>query len=97
MRPLFSVFRLFNSRSLAKPVMARNGSSAAVPDDVLFNVKNGVGIVTMNRSKAMNALNLSMVRKIYPKLTEWQDQVKAFQSTTHSSSFLISIWFRLNL
>ncbi|XP_038645080.1 3-hydroxyisobutyryl-CoA hydrolase, mitochondrial isoform X1 [Scyliorhinus canicula] len=36
-------------------------------------VKSGcAGIITLNRPKALNALNLSMIRQIYPKLKEWE-------------------------
>uniref|UniRef100_A0A8D8V8F9 3-hydroxyisobutyryl-CoA hydrolase, mitochondrial n=1 Tax=Cacopsylla melanoneura TaxID=428564 RepID=A0A8D8V8F9_9HEMI len=42
-------------------------------DDVLFEEKNNVGIITLNRPKALNALNLSMVKKLYPKLIHWQN------------------------
>jgi len=45
-------------------------------DDVLFEVKNDVGIVTLNRPKALNALNISMVTKILPKLKEYESQVR---------------------
>jgi len=56
--------------------MAQRNYSSDVGDDVLFSTNNNVGIITLNRPKALNALNLSMIRKIYPKLKEWQDQVK---------------------
>lgn len=47
-------------------------------DDVIFTVRNCAGIVTLNRPKALNALNLSMLRKLYPKLKEWEadDKIK---------------------
>jgi len=41
-------------------------------DDVLFDKVNGAGIITLNRPKALNALNLSMVNKIYPQIGEWE-------------------------
>merc|ERR1719513_2063 len=41
-------------------------------DDVLFEKVNGAGIITLNRPKALNALNLSMVNKIYPQIGEWE-------------------------
>jgi enoyl-CoA hydratase len=40
-------------------------------DDVLFDVNNGVGRITLNRPKAINALNHAMVQQIAPKLEEW--------------------------
>lgn len=49
---------------------------ATVMDDVLFEVKNDVGIITLNRPKALNSLNLSMVMKIKPKLQEYESQVR---------------------
>jgi len=62
----------FSKRFLA---FRRNLSTAGM-DDVLFEVKNDVGIVTLNRPKALNALNMSMVTKILPKLKEYESQVR---------------------
>lgn len=45
-------------------------------DDVLFDIKNDVGIITLNRPKALNALNTSMVTKINPKLKEYESKVR---------------------
>ncbi|SNS84914.1 enoyl-CoA hydratase/isomerase family protein [Rhodococcoides kyotonense] len=39
--------------------------------EVLFDVRNGVGRITLNRPKAINALNHAMVQQIAPKLDEW--------------------------
>lgn len=41
-------------------------------NDVIFEEVGNKGIITLNRPKALNALNLSMVDKIYPKLLEWK-------------------------
>lgn len=48
-------------------------------NDVLFEEVNNKGIIILNRPKALNSLNLSMVNKIYPKLKEWE----------HKKSFVI--------
>lgn len=39
--------------------------------EVLFDVSGGVGRITLNRPKAINALNHAMVQQIAPKLEEW--------------------------
>ena len=42
-------------------------------EEVFFEVKESLGLITLNRPKALNALTLSMVRKIHPKLKEWEN------------------------
>ncbi|KAL3460354.1 ClpP/crotonase-like domain-containing protein [Aspergillus heterothallicus] len=42
------------------------------PDDVLFNSLYGVRLVELNRPNKLNSLNGSMVRKILPRLKEWE-------------------------
>lgn len=49
---------------------------STVMDDVLFEIKNDVGVITLNRPKALNALNTSMVKKIIPKLREYESKVR---------------------
>lgn len=39
--------------------------------EVLLEVKGAAGVITLNRPKALNALNLPMVREILPRLREW--------------------------
>lgn len=41
--------------------------------EVLFEVRGGLGIITLNRPKALNALNQSMVHAIHPKMEEWAE------------------------
>jgi len=40
-------------------------------EDVLVNVSRGVGLITLNRPKAINSLTHPMVNAISPVLTEW--------------------------
>jgi len=41
--------------------------------EVLFEKRGGVGLITLNRPKALNALNQPMVLEIHPKMIEWAD------------------------
>jgi enoyl-CoA hydratase/carnithine racemase len=41
--------------------------------DILTEVRGGVGFITLNRPKALNALSLSMVRDLSATLTAWRD------------------------
>ena len=45
-------------------------------EDVLFEAKHGVGIITLNRPKALNALTLDMIREIAPQLAAWQEDAR---------------------
>ena len=49
---------------------------SSTAQEVLFQVKNDVGIITLNRPKALNALNATMATQIYPQLKEWENTVK---------------------
>lgn len=50
----------------------RQMSTADGEADVIFQSLGGKGIITLNRPKVLNALNLSMIRKIYPQMLEWE-------------------------
>ncbi|KAK7092533.1 hypothetical protein V1264_008264 [Littorina saxatilis] len=41
-------------------------------DEVLFNAVGDKRVIVLNRPKALNALNLNMIRLIYPKMVEWE-------------------------
>ena len=41
--------------------------------EILFEVKNSTGVITLNRPKALNALNLNMAIQLSKKLKEWED------------------------
>lgn len=40
--------------------------------DVLFETLNNAGVITLNRPKALNSLNTSMVSKLLSQLQEWE-------------------------
>lgn len=42
--------------------------------DVIFKEVHDKGIIILNRPKALNSLNLSMVNKLYPALKEWESK-----------------------
>ncbi|KAF4984331.1 hypothetical protein FZEAL_442 [Fusarium zealandicum] len=42
------------------------------PNDVVFENKYGLRTVMLNRPKKLNSLNASMIRKIVPRLIEWE-------------------------
>ncbi|XP_050832725.1 3-hydroxyisobutyryl-CoA hydrolase, mitochondrial isoform X3 [Serinus canaria] len=55
--------------------MSKQTDSAA---EVLLEKKGGAGIITLNRPKALNALNLSMIKKIYPQIKTWEQDPETF-------------------
>uniref|UniRef100_A0A8C8S3I4 3-hydroxyisobutyryl-CoA hydrolase n=1 Tax=Pelusios castaneus TaxID=367368 RepID=A0A8C8S3I4_9SAUR len=55
--------------------MSKHIDSAA---EVLLEKRGCAGVITMNRPKALNALNLSMIRQIYPQLKTWEKDSETF-------------------
>ncbi|XP_034042771.1 3-hydroxyisobutyryl-CoA hydrolase, mitochondrial isoform X2 [Thalassophryne amazonica] len=47
--------------------------SSQAEAEVLLEKVGNAGVITMNRPKVLNALNLSMIRQIYPQLKEWEE------------------------
>lgn len=47
-------------------------STSSVDDDVIINVIDDKAVITLNRPKVLNSLDLSMTRKIYPRLKAWE-------------------------
>ena len=52
--------------------MNQTTTHAPAHSDILTEVRGGVGFITLNRPKALNALSLSMVRDLTAALTAWQ-------------------------
>ncbi|KAM7380871.1 hypothetical protein PAMP_004141 [Pampus punctatissimus] len=46
--------------------------SSHVEQEVLMEKVGRAGVITMNRPKVLNALNLTMIRQIYPQLKKWE-------------------------
>ncbi|KAJ8307022.1 hypothetical protein KUTeg_015106 [Tegillarca granosa] len=47
--------------------------SSGAEEEVILKTIGTKGLITLNRPKALNALNLSMIRKIYPQMTKWEN------------------------
>ena len=60
-----SVYQLTPSRMFSLT------SHITVEDEVIFETKNNCGTITLNRPKALNALNLNVFRTICPVLKRW--------------------------
>ncbi|KAJ7416193.1 3-hydroxyisobutyryl-CoA hydrolase, mitochondrial [Willisornis vidua] len=55
--------------------MSNQTDSAA---EVLLEKRGCAGVITLNRPKALNALNLSMIQQIYPQLKTWEQDPETF-------------------
>jgi enoyl-CoA hydratase len=40
--------------------------------EILFEIRNGIGVMTLNRPKALNALSLGMIREMERVMPEWE-------------------------
>ncbi|CAO4369222.1 unnamed protein product [Caenorhabditis nigoni] len=68
-RNLPALFRGLNAKDLCQKMSF--SMSSTVRSEILVDCHGSKKVVTLNRPKALNALNLSMVREFYPKLQEW--------------------------
>jgi enoyl-CoA hydratase len=50
---------------------AKNGVSAMEYQNILVKIEDGVGVVTLNRPKALNALNSELLAELIGVLEEW--------------------------
>lgn len=42
-------------------------------DEIILETRDGLGLITLNRPQALNALSLDMIRQIATALNQWQD------------------------
>ncbi|XP_069841427.1 3-hydroxyisobutyryl-CoA hydrolase, mitochondrial [Dendropsophus ebraccatus] len=71
---LRSQYRLITSNRLQIVFQHLRMSSQAPSDAEVLLAKNGcAGVITLNRPKALNALNLNMTRLIYSQLKLWEE------------------------
>ncbi|XP_030285369.1 3-hydroxyisobutyryl-CoA hydrolase, mitochondrial [Sparus aurata] len=68
---LTSAFRLRSICRLQR-IQGHMMSSQVEPEVLLEKVGNA-GVITMNRPKVLNALNMTMIRQIYPQLKKWEN------------------------
>lgn len=64
------MLKLTNLSRTTSTVIQRTMSTQE--SDVLFETLNNAGILILNRPKALNSLNTSMVTKMLPQLQEWE-------------------------
>ncbi|XP_047629023.1 3-hydroxyisobutyryl-CoA hydrolase, mitochondrial isoform X2 [Phacochoerus africanus] len=62
-------------QTLNLQTMSKHTDAAA---EVLLERKGCAGVITLNRPKFLNALNLSMIRQIYPQLKKWEQDPETF-------------------
>ncbi|XP_026231869.1 3-hydroxyisobutyryl-CoA hydrolase, mitochondrial isoform X1 [Anabas testudineus] len=71
---LTSTYRL-RSLSRLQRIQGHMMSSHVEPE-VLLEKVGRAGVITMNRPKVLNALNLSMIRQISPQLKKWENDTE---------------------
>ncbi|XP_026489150.2 3-hydroxyisobutyryl-CoA hydrolase, mitochondrial [Vanessa tameamea] len=64
---------MFKLRILPQTTSLIKRTMSSQEADVLFETINNAGIITLNRPKALNSLNTSMVSKLLPQLREWEN------------------------
>uniref|UniRef100_A0A4X1TIM6 3-hydroxyisobutyryl-CoA hydrolase n=1 Tax=Sus scrofa TaxID=9823 RepID=A0A4X1TIM6_PIG len=69
------VFSFSEHYSSFTQTMSKHTDAAA---EVLLERKGCAGVITLNRPKFLNALNLSMIRQIYPQLKKWEQDPETF-------------------
>ncbi|GAB6032377.1 hypothetical protein CHUAL_011019 [Chamberlinius hualienensis] len=70
-------FRFIHPKRVARTAFREisRAMSSSSTSEVLMEKVGNKGIITLNRPNALNALNLSMIRQIYPQLRAWEKEV----------------------
>ncbi|XP_006864132.1 PREDICTED: 3-hydroxyisobutyryl-CoA hydrolase, mitochondrial [Chrysochloris asiatica] len=70
----------FNSFKRTHIILQHLGMSkhTDAAEEVLLERKGCAGVITLNRPKFLNALNLTMIQKIYPQLKKWEQDPETF-------------------
>ncbi|XP_077741263.1 3-hydroxyisobutyryl-CoA hydrolase, mitochondrial isoform X1 [Canis aureus] len=72
----------FNSFRRTNVILQHLGMSkhtdADAAGEVLLERRGCAGVITLNRPKFLNALNLNMIRHIYPQLKNWEQDPETF-------------------
>lgn len=72
------IFRLLNGNQRGAFCLYANNrlmatkSSSSSSDEILLDRIGNKGVITVNRPKHLNALNLPMIRQLYPQLRKWE-------------------------
>lgn len=68
LKPVLSLRSVYRLHRIQAHMMSGTASSEVVLEKV-----GNAGMITLNRPKALNALNLSMIRLLYPQLKKWEN------------------------
>ncbi|XP_042907814.1 3-hydroxyisobutyryl-CoA hydrolase, mitochondrial [Parasteatoda tepidariorum] len=60
-----------NLRKLPISLVRTTWAAMSMNNEVILETAGNKGVITLNRPKALNSLNLNMIRKIYPQLKAW--------------------------
>uniref|UniRef100_A0A3Q2PAI1 3-hydroxyisobutyryl-CoA hydrolase n=1 Tax=Fundulus heteroclitus TaxID=8078 RepID=A0A3Q2PAI1_FUNHE len=63
---------MFPGGASTSKISVSHQMSSHVEPEVLLEKAGRAAVITMNRPKVLNALNLSMIRQIYPQLKKWE-------------------------
>lgn len=65
---------MFKLRIPPQSILFLKRTMSSQEPDVLFETVNNAGVIILNRPKALNSLNTSMVSKLLPQLREWENK-----------------------